>query len=638
MQGNDGGAWTSATHNRLHPGNLNQGLARFISEVLQPTDILEFGSGEGVLATALGKSRRLEPSYCIEPLVDQVFEAGLNLNLLNLDIFRQPAPLVLDRTFDLLLSIEVAEHVERDRHEALFDFLAARAGRWVVFSGARPGQGGHGHVAERPEMEWRSEWTQRGFLFDDRMTALARNRCDPRNINHRRNVMVFRAPSGFEALSELEARARPYLRDLLSIVQAHKAHLIGNLFYVDMQGAQGGRPEDSLKIKRDNLVSVAGAARNVLDIGFNAGHSALLFLLCNPECRVTAVDTFEPSYSNACFDYLARVFPGRLTREQGDSRAVLPRLAGQAFDLVHLDGGKELTIRQDLAAIPGLVARDHLLVIDDTQNQALNDEVVAAVRQGDLQSGAFSHRNQCALSRRWTHLMSRVLSPEPDPVLEQVETIYRDTTFASIYTSSDRSARESARARAAALVEAIQTVEEAGVPGAFVEVGVAAGHSSVIAGLTASRFLPRDFWLFDTFEGFGEALPDEVDLHGKSIRDYDLDRYTGDDCSIDTVRSRMLATGVCEDRLYLVKGPAEQTVERFDPGQIAVLRLDADLYAPTMAALRAFYPRLAPGGFLIVDDYGHWRGCQQAVDDYFAERGESFQGLPADYTCYVARR
>lgn len=66
---------------------------------------------------------------------------------------------MLDQLFDLVVSMVVADHVPRDRHEGLFDFLISLAGRLIVFSGARPVQGGHGHIAERPELECREEFT-----------------------------------------------------------------------------------------------------------------------------------------------------------------------------------------------------------------------------------------------------------------------------------------------------------------------------------------------------------------------------------------------------------------------------------------------------------------------------------------------
>jgi O-methyltransferase len=52
------------------------------------------------------------------------------------------------------------------------------------------------------------------------------------------------------------------------------------------------------------------------------------------------------------------------------------------------------------------------------------------------------------------------------------------------------------------------------------------------------------------------------------------------------------------------------------PDQIALLRLDTDWYESTRHEMTHLYPRLAPGGVLIIDDYGYWEGARKAVDEY----------------------
>jgi hypothetical protein len=68
-----------------------------------------------------------------------------------------------------------------------------------------------------------------------------------------------------------------------------------------------------------------------------------------------------------------------------------------------------------------------------------------------------------------------------------------------------------------------------------------------------------------------------------------------------------------------VKGKVEDTIPRAAPKQIALLRLDTDWYESTYHELKHLYPRLVPGGVLILDDYGHWEGARRAVDQYFEE-------------------
>jgi O-methyltransferase len=56
--------------------------------------------------------------------------------------------------------------------------------------------------------------------------------------------------------------------------------------------------------------------------------------------------------------------------------------------------------------------------------------------------------------------------------------------------------------------------------------------------------------------------------------------------------------------------------------QISVMRLDGDLYESTWQAIEALYPKLSPGGFCIVDDYGDLVAqCQRAIHDYRDQHG-----------------
>jgi hypothetical protein len=97
----------------------------------------------------------------------------------------------------------------------------------------------------------------------------------------------------------------------------------------------------------------------------------------------------------------------------------------------------------------------------------------------------------------------------------------------------------------------------------------------------------------------------------------------------------MKETGYSMDKVHLVKGKVEDTIPATIPNEIALLRLDTDWYESTLHELVHLYPRLKPGGVLIIDDYGHWRGARQAVDEYFEKHG--IRGLlnRIDYTCRI---
>jgi O-methyltransferase len=82
----------------------------------------------------------------------------------------------------------------------------------------------------------------------------------------------------------------------------------------------------------------------------------------------------------------------------------------------------------------------------------------------------------------------------------------------------------------------------------------------------------------------------------------------------------------------LVKGKVEDTVPKNAPEKIALLRLDTDWYESTRHELVHLFPRLVPGGVLIIDDYGHWQGARKAVDEYIAGNQVKILLNRVDYT------
>ena len=80
-------------------------------------------------------------------------------------------PIQLDRRFDLVQSLEVAEHLPPETSEALVATLV-RHGDVVMFSAARPGQGGEHHVNERPYRYWRDLFRQHGYRLYDAIRPL----------------------------------------------------------------------------------------------------------------------------------------------------------------------------------------------------------------------------------------------------------------------------------------------------------------------------------------------------------------------------------------------------------------------------------------------------------------------------------
>jgi O-methyltransferase len=204
-------------------------------------------------------------------------------------------------------------------------------------------------------------------------------------------------------------------------------------------------------------------------------------------------------------------------------------------------------------------------------------------------------------------------------------------------------------ARLQALIDAVRYCERRGIPGAFVECGVWRG-GSVLAMILVLQELgrtERDVFLFDSFEGMPEPGRRDTAAAGEPAKEIweaarsDPEhpwRQTFDPrlAGEDAVRETVLDSGYPAERVHLVRGPVEETLPSRAPQQVALLRLDTDWYQSTRHELEQLYPRLSPGGVLIVDDYGHWQGCREAVDEYFERQASPLLLNRIDYTGRIA--
>ena len=178
------------------------------------------------------------------------------------------------------------------------------------------------------------------------------------------------------------------------------------------------------------------------------------------------------------------------------------------------------------------------------------------------------------------------------------------------------------------LYTAVRYVVQAGIGGALAECGVWRGGCSMLMALTAARYqaADRDLFLYDTYTGMTEPCEHDVrhsgePAHGK-WQEHQRDEHN-DWCfaPLEQVRQNMARTGYPQDRVHLIKGPVEETIPQHVPDQIALLRLDTDFYESTYHELVHLYPRLAPGGVVILDDYTCWQGQRRATNRYFTEQG-----------------
>jgi hypothetical protein len=166
-----------------------------------------------------------------------------------------------------------------------------------------------------------------------------------------------------------------------------------------------------------------------------------------------------------------------------------------------------------------------------------------------------------------------------------------------------------------------QSVIKRGIPGDFVECGVFGGAQCAVMAraIMKADCGGRRVHLFDSFEGVPAAGPNDVDFacggHAAGVSK----------CSLEGVKQHMEEWGIPDELLVYHPGWFADTVPWENqhasspsyPEQIALLRLDGDLYESTRVCMDHLYPLLSPGGWLIVDDYG-LDGARKAVAEYFS--------------------
>lgn len=181
-------------------------------------------------------------------------------------------------------------------------------------------------------------------------------------------------------------------------------------------------------------------------------------------------------------------------------------------------------------------------------------------------------------------------------------------------------------------IAAIKHVEDKGVDGDVVEIGVWKGGSilSMIMKYETYNKQNREFYLYDTFEGMTPPAGIDKDLNNNSAEDLlKINNWFNCEAPYELVKHTITSSTSYPLVKYIVGDICKNTT--YPSNKIAVLRLDTDWYESTKAELDTFYPLVASGGVVIIDDYGHWQGCRKAVDEFLAVHPE-IQVHRIDYT------
>ena len=154
------------------------------------------------------------------------------------------------------------------------------------------------------------------------------------------------------------------------------------------------------------------------------------------------------------------------------------------------------------------------------------------------------------------------------------------------------------------------------IEGSVVECGVWRGGMS--AGMAELLGDERIYYLFDSFEG----LPEAHEIDGKDAiawqSEKDSETYF-DNCKseMEVAEKAMALSGA--NKVKIIKGWFAETLSAVQINvPIAILRLDCDWYDSTLECITRFYPMLAEGGLILMDDYFMWDGFAKAIHDYLS--------------------
>jgi len=217
--------------------------------------------------------------------------------------------------------------------------------------------------------------------------------------------------------------------------------------------------------------------------------------------------------------------------------------------------------------------------------------------------------------------------PHDKNVMEGIKALAEKRTFQEIQQDFPAYTSRMLLTRFLAYYELFRMVQSK--PGWIVECGIYRGFSYFSLGKFLEIFCmgdkTRKILGFDSFEGFSELAPEDGGEKAAATRkkggtnpsDFKNDFF-------ELLKLNNLdAFAPWVERMQVVKGDARFTIPQYateNPGlRIALLHIDIDIYEPVSIALENFYPRVVPGGVVVLDEYAHqdWPGESAALEQYF---------------------
>lgn len=167
-----------------------QKVAAILCEFLDFETVFDIGCGMGLYLAEL--SKRGKKCIGCDASPDGVRMASKDIMVFLADVTK---PILLNRTSDIVICFEVAEHISK-RHSRQLVRNCAAHGRRVLFTAAPPGQGGVGHINEQPYEFWIRLFDEQGFRYDEEISRKIRERMKSQGVVYwiANNLMAFAMP------------------------------------------------------------------------------------------------------------------------------------------------------------------------------------------------------------------------------------------------------------------------------------------------------------------------------------------------------------------------------------------------------------------------------------------------------------
>jgi O-methyltransferase len=179
--------------------------------------------------------------------------------------------------------------------------------------------------------------------------------------------------------------------------------------------------------------------------------------------------------------------------------------------------------------------------------------------------------------------------------------------------------------------DVIEKILAQSIPGDFIETGVWRGGTTIFmrAILKAYGVADRKVFVADSFCGIPPINPEKYPADKAHEGMDKLEILTNN--SLARVRESFRRFGLLDNQVIFLEGWFKDTLPVIGTEQLALMRLDGDLYESTMDALIHLYPKLSAGGYVIIDDMCV-EGCVKAVQDFRSSANITDEIVTIDWT------